>query len=183
MIEDLLVQIDVICQFCLCVIVIGVFGCVGLGVVDLLEQMGVLVMKWDMVEIVGGGLFLQILIYDLFINCILVWFGMLVFVGLDVLNVLCNLIVIGDVVCDLISDFNLVLVYDRVMDWVVLVVWVVEVLVLDVMVIDNLFLLLLLESVQDFVWQLLLVLMMLDGLEQELWQWVEVLFCQYVVVI
>lgn len=70
------------------VIVIGVKGCVGIGVKDLLVVMGSFVIEWDMEEIVYGGLFFEIFVYDIFVNLIFVCEGMLVFVFNEVLVVL-----------------------------------------------------------------------------------------------
>jgi len=150
-------------------IVIGALGRVGSGASDLLTQMGVTVTKWDMAETAGGGPFPQILMHDLFINCILAGPETPVFIRPDAVDPGRLLSVIGDVACDPTSDFNPVQVYDRVTDWQAPVIRVAEHPPLDVIAIDNLPSLLPLESSQDFAGQLLPVLRTLDPMDAGAW--------------
>jgi len=161
-------------------IVIGALGRVGTGASDLLTQMGVAVTKWDMAETAGGGPFPQILMHDLFINCILAGPETPVFLRPDAVDPGRLLSVIGDVACDPTSSFNPVQVYDRVTDWQAPVIRVAEHPPLDVMAIDNLPSLLPLESSQDFAGQLLPVLRTLDHPDEGAWGRAGALYDQHV---
>jgi saccharopine dehydrogenase (NAD+, L-lysine-forming) len=156
-------------------IVIGALGRVGSGASDLLTRMGVAVTKWDMAETAGGGPYPQILMHDLFINCILAQPGAPVFIDQDALSPARILSVIGDVACDPTSEFNPIKVYDRVTDWAQPALRVADP-PLDVMAIDNLPSLLPLESSVDFAGQILPVLATLDRIDQDAWGRAEALF-------
>lgn len=151
-----------------------------MGVIDLCNCVGIVVIKWDMVEIVYGGLFFEILQYDIFLNCILVSLKIFVFVQLDVIIEIWVLLVIGDIVCDLSSVFNLIKVYDWIIIWDDLVFCSCDDLLLDVIVIDNLLLMLLMESSEDYVSQFLLYLFILIDIGLGVWVCVKVVFDEYV---
>ena len=150
-------------------IVVGALGRVGSGASDLLAAMGVPVTKWDMAETASGGPFPEILMHDLFINCILAGPATPVLVPATASAPGRGLTVIGDVACDPGSDFNPIKVYDRVTDWQNPVRRVAETPVLDVMAIDNLPSLLPRESSLDFAAQLLPVLHRLDQIDSGPW--------------
>ncbi|MDS9466676.1 saccharopine dehydrogenase [Paracoccus sp. MBLB3053] len=150
-------------------IVIGALGRVGSGASDLLTRMGVKVTRWDMAETARGAPFPEILMHDLFINCILAQPETPVFVAPDAVDPGRSLTVIGDVACDPTSEFNPVKVYDHVTDWSHPVLRVAEHPPLDVMAIDNLPSLLPLESSVDFAAQLLPVLRDLDRIDDGAW--------------
>ncbi|RCW88307.1 saccharopine dehydrogenase [Paracoccus lutimaris] len=150
-------------------IIIGALGRVGSGASDLLTGLGVRITKWDMAETASGGPFPEILIHELFINCILAGPKTPVFLHAEAVAPGRALTVIGDVACDPSSDFNPIKVYDRVTDWAEPVLRVAEAPVLDVMAIDNLPSLLPRESSLDFAAQLLPVLRDLDRIDQGPW--------------
>ena len=150
-------------------IVVGALGRVGSGASDLLAAMGVQVTKWDMAETASGGPFPEILMHDLFINCILAGPGAPVLVPASATAPGRGLTVIGDVACDPSSDFNPIKVYDQVTDWQNPVRRVADAPALDVMAIDNLPSLLPRESSLDFAAQLLPVLHGLDQMDTGPW--------------
>lgn len=150
-------------------IVVGALGRVGRGASDLLSAMGVRVTKWDMAETASGGPFPQILLHELFINCILAGPDTPVLVPATATRPGRGLTVIGDVACDPGSDFNPIKVYDRVTDWQNPVRRVAEAPALDVMAIDNLPSLLPRESSLDFAAQLLPVLRGLERIDTGPW--------------
>lgn len=161
-------------------IVIGALGRVGTGASDLLRQMGVRVTGWDMAETAQGGPFPQILMHDVFINCILAQPSTPVFIAPQAVDPGRALSVIGDVACDPTSAFNPIKVYDRVTDWANPVVRVADAPPLDVMAIDNLPSLLPLESSQDFAAQLLPVLLALDQIDTQAWGRAEALYREHI---
>lgn len=150
-------------------IVIGAKGRVGSGAADLCAEMGVRVTKWDIDETASGGPFPEILLHELFLNCILARPGCPIFVPATATNPGRNLTVIGDIACDPTSEFNPVRVYDRTTDWDAPVRRVAENPPLDVMAIDNLPSMLPRESSLDYAAQLLPVLRMLDSIDGGPW--------------
>jgi saccharopine dehydrogenase (NAD+, L-lysine-forming) len=150
-------------------IIVGALGRVGRGASDLLATMGVRVTKWDMAETASGGPFPEILMHDLFINCILAGPDAPVLVPATATAPGRGLTVIGDVACDPGSDFNPIKVYDRVTDWQHPVRRVAKTPALDVMAIDNLPSILPRESSLDFAGQLLPVLHGLDQIVAGPW--------------
>ncbi len=150
-------------------IVIGALGRVGAGSADLCEAMGVQVTKWDMAETASGGPFPEILLHDLFLNCILARPGAPVFVLREALTAPRKLTVIGDVACDPDSDYNPVPVYDRATTWEKPAVRVAQNPVLDVTAIDNLPSMLPAESSDDYAAQLLPSLQTLTDIEGGVW--------------
>ena len=150
-------------------IVIGALGRVGSGASDLLTAMGVRVTKWDMAETESGGPFPEILMHDLFINCILAGPSTPVFVPPKAVAPGRALTVIGDVACDPSSDFNPIKVYDRVTDWDAPALRVADDPPLDVTAIDNLPSMLPVESSEDYAAQLLPSLATLGDLTSGVW--------------
>ena len=157
-------------------LIVGALGRVGSGAAALLTQMGVLVTKWDMAETAGGGPFPEILMHEIFINCILAGPATPVFIPPEAAAPGRALTVIGDVACDPESDFNPIRVYDRVTDWTRPVLRGAAQPPLDVMAIDNLPSLLPYESSLDYAEQLLPVLRDLDRIDQGAWARAKTLF-------
>lgn len=150
-------------------IVIGAKGRVGSGAADLCAEVGVRVTKWDMAETAHGGPFPEILLHEVFLNCILAQRGCPVFVPETAVNPGRALTAIGDIACDPTSAFNPVRVYDRTTTWDAPVLRVAEHPPLDVMAIDNLPSMLPRESSLDYAAQLLPVLRTLDAIETGAW--------------
>lgn len=150
-------------------IVIGARGRVGSGAADLCAEMGVRVTKWDMEETAHGGPFPEILLHEIFLNCILAQPGCPVFVPEAAVNPGRALRVIGDIACDPTSEFNPVRVYDRTTDWAAPALRVADNPPLDVMAIDNLPSMLPRESSLDYAAQLLPVLRELDTIDAGPW--------------
>ncbi|MTH78141.1 saccharopine dehydrogenase [Paracoccus aestuariivivens] len=180
MIDELRADLDSTGQSRPRAIVIGALGRVGSGASDLLTRLGVSVTKWDMAETAHGGPFPEILMHDLFINCILAQPGAPVFVAPEAVGPARLLSVIGDVACDPTSVFNPVKVYDRVTDWTHPTLRVAEHPPLDVMAIDNLPSLLPLESSIDFAAQILPVLKNLDRIDEDAWGRASRLYDQHI---
>lgn len=150
-------------------IVIGAKGRVGTGAADLCAEMGVRVTKWDMAETAHGGPFPEILLHEVFLNCILAQPGCPVFVPESAVNPGRALTVIGDIACDPTSEFSPIKVYDRTTDWAAPALRVAERPPLDVTAIDNLPSMLPRESSQDYAAQLLPVLRQLDAIDAGPW--------------
>ena len=161
-------------------IVIGAKGRVGTGAADLCAEMGVRVTKWDMAETAHGGPFPEILLHEVFLNCILAQPGCPVFVPESAVNPGRALTVIGDIACDPTSEFSPIKVYDRTTTWDAPVLRVADAPVLDVMAIDNLPSLLPAESSADFAAQLLPVLQALDRIDEGAWARARALFDRHV---
>lgn len=160
-------------------LIVGALGRVGSGALALLTQMGVPVTKWDMAETASGGPFPEILMHEIFINCILAGPGTPVFIPPEATAPGRALTVIGDVACDPESNFNPIRVYDRVTDWNRPVLRVATQPPLDVMAIDNLPSLLPYESSLDYAEQLLPVLRDLDRIDRGAWARAKTLFDQH----
>lgn len=150
-------------------IVIGAKGRVGSGAADLCAEMGVRVTKWDMAETAHGGPFPEILLHEIFLNCILAQPGCPVFVPESARNPGRSLTVIGDIACDPTSAFSPVKVYDRTTTWDEPALRVADRPPLDVTAIDNLPSMLPRESSQDYATQLLPVLQTLDEIGAGAW--------------
>jgi saccharopine dehydrogenase (NAD+, L-lysine-forming) len=150
-------------------IVIGALGRVGTGAADLCAQMGVAVTKWDMAETASGGPFPEVLLHEIFLNCILARPGCPVFVPASAKTDARKLTVIGDIACDPTSDFSPIKVYDRATDWDAPALRVHDAPPLDVTAIDNLPSLLPVESSQDYAAQLLPSLLTLPDLSAGVW--------------
>ena len=161
-------------------IVIGAKGRVGTGAADLCAEMGVRVTKWDMAETAHGGPFPEILLHEIFLNCILAQPGAPVFVPESARNPGRALTVIGDIACDPTSDFSPIKVYDRATDWDAPALRVHDAPPLDVTAIDNLPSLMPVESSQDYAAQLLPSLMTLQELDKGVWGRAKVEFDRHV---
>ena len=157
-------------------IVIGALGRVGTGAADLCENLGISVTKWDMAETANGGPFPEILVHDLFFNCILARPGTPVFVPSTALRGPRRLSAIGDIACDPDSDYNPIPIYHEATSWNAPVHRAADDPVLDVMAIDNLPSLLPLESSQDYAAQLLPSLRTLDDLTTGVWARAQTVF-------
>ncbi len=150
-------------------IVIGARGRVGTGASDLCAEVGVRVTGWDMAETASGGPFPEILLHDIFLNCILAQPGCPVFVPADAVGPARQLTVIGDIACDPTSDFSPIKVYDRTTTWAAPALRVAQHPPLDVTAIDNLPSMLPRESSEDYAAQLLPVLRDLDRVDEGAW--------------
>ncbi|HRO14986.1 MAG TPA: saccharopine dehydrogenase [Paracoccus sp. (in: a-proteobacteria)] len=150
-------------------IVIGAKGRVGRGATDLCTEMGVRVTRWDIEETAHGGPFPEILMHEIFLNCILAQPGTPVFVPADAVNPGRALTVIGDIACDPSSAFSPIKVYDRTTTWDHPALRVADHPPLDVTAIDNLPSMLPRESSEDYAAQLLPVLRDLDTIEAGAW--------------
>ncbi|MBC8038436.1 MAG: saccharopine dehydrogenase [Rhizobiales bacterium] len=150
-------------------IIIGALGRVGTGAADLCSALDVAVTKWDMAETASGGPFPEVLVHEIFLNCILARPGCPVFVPETAKTAPRKLTVIGDIACDPTSDFSPIKVYDRPTEWQAPALRVHEKPPLDVMAIDNLPSLLPVESSEDFAAQLLPSLLTLGNLKAGVW--------------
>ena len=150
-------------------IVIGAKGRVGTGAADLCAEMGVRVTKWDLAETASGGPFPEVLLHEIFLNCILAQPGCPVFVPESGKNPGRALTVIGDIACDPTSEFSPVKVYDRTTTWDEPALRVADQPPLDVTAIDNLPSMLPRESSVDYATQLLPVLQQLDHIDGGPW--------------
>lgn len=150
-------------------IVIGAKGRVGTGASDLCAEMGMRVTRWDVEDTRDGGPFPEILLHDVFLNCILAQPGCPVFVPADAVRPARQLTVIGDIACDPTSDFSPIKVYDRTTTWDQPALRVADTPPLDVMAIDNLPSMLPRESSQNYAEQLLPVLQTLGRIDEGAW--------------
>ena len=157
-------------------IIIGVLGRVGTGAADLCTAMSLAPTRWDMAETLQGGPFWEILLHDMFLNCIFARPGTPVFVPREALDAPRELTVIGDVACDPDSDYNPVPVYDAATDWAAPARRVHDAPPMDVMAIDNLPSLLPVESSQDFAGLLLPSLRGLANLDGGVWERARITF-------
>ncbi len=150
-------------------LIIGALGRVGTGAADLCAALDVAVTKWDIAETASGGPFPEVLLHEIFLNCIVARPGCPVFVPETAKTAPRKLTVIGDIACDPTSDFSPIKVYNRVTDWQAPALRVHEKPPLDVMAIDNLPSLLPVESSEDFAAQLLPSLLTLGSLKAGVW--------------
>ena len=88
------------------VLVIGAMGRIGRGAGDLSAALDVPVTRWNMTETAHGGPFPEVLVHDVFLNCILAGPGTPVLVPEDTPGTPRALRVIGDIACDPGSDFS-----------------------------------------------------------------------------
>ena len=150
-------------------LVIGALGRVGTGATDLCKAMRVPVTAWDKEETASGGPFPEVLMHDIFLNCIFAAPGTPVFVPASAGADPRSLRVIGDIACDPDSDFSPIKVYDRTTTWNTPALRVHAVPPLDVTAIDNLPSMLPRESSEDYAGQLLPSLLTLDDLDAGVW--------------
>ncbi len=151
------------------VIVIGAKGRVGTGARDFCAALDIVTTDWDLAETAHGGPFPEILMHDIFLNCILAAPGCPVFIPANSLTAQRRLSLIGDIACDPTSEFSPVKVYDQTTTWDDPATRVHDDPPLDVMAIDNLPSLLPVEASRDFAAQLLPTLLALNDLEGGAW--------------
>lgn len=150
-------------------LVIGAFGRVGSGVLELCGGCNVICTSWDTQNTRAGGPFKEVLEHDLFLNCVLASDDTPVFMPRCAVNEPRCLRVIGDISCDPDSTYNPVPLYSCATSWGAPVLRVCDDPVLDVMAIDNLPSLLPYESSLDFAEQLLPLLKGLDAQTDPVW--------------
>lgn len=153
------------------VIVIGALGRSGGGAVDLAEQLGLTVTKWDMAETSNGGPFPQILEHDIFVNCVLASSVCPRFVDPETVAAPGRRLgVIADVSCDPGSAYNPIPIYDKCTTFDQPVLRAIDSdPVLDVTAIDHLPSMLPMESSEDYSHQLLPALLALDKPDEGVW--------------
>ena len=161
------------------ILVVGALGRVGTGAIDFCESIGLTVTKWDIEETKHGGPFPEILMHEVFLNCILAKPGAPVFVNNTHLIEDRKLRVIGDISCDPDSSFNPIPIYSSATNWEHPVIRVSDSNELDVMAIDNLPSLLPYESSIDFSRQLIPLLLGLNSTAADVWDRAEKTFIKY----
>ncbi len=152
-------------------VVIGALGRSGSGAVDLGEQLGLEVSKWDMAETASGGPFPEIQQHSIFVNCILASPSCPRFVTADDIAIVDRkLTVISDVSCDPESVYNPIPIYNKSTkfdDPTIRVVGGDN--PLDVIAIDHLPSMLPKESSEDYSSQLTKALLELNEPEKGIW--------------
>ena len=161
------------------ILVVGALGRVGQGAIDFCQSLGLYVTKWDIEETKHGGPFPEILMHEVFLNCILAKPGAPVFVNNTHLIADRKLRVVGDISCDPDSSFNPIPIYSSATNWEHPVIRVSDSNELDVMAIDNLPSLLPYESSIDFSRQLIPLLLGLDSTAADVWDRAEKTFIKY----
>lgn len=137
-------------------IVLGAFGRCGTGACDLFDLLDVEVKRWDRKDTEGKSPILEILDYELFINCVLVSEKTPLFLSVNDLQNKRALRLIGDVSCDPTSPYNPLPFYDDITTCEKPIYWVPNLQQsLGVTAIDHLPSLLPRESSEDFSAQLL----------------------------
>jgi len=160
------------------VMVMGARGRSGRGAIELVRDLEVNVIAWDIEQTAGGGPFEQILAADIFINCVFIAQPIPPFLTADMLLTPGRtLSVICDVSCDPYGSYNPLPIYDQVTSFADPV----NRLVagdnpLDLISIDHLPSLLPHESTQDFVAQLQPALLALDDPSVGVWSRAEEIF-------
>ena len=159
-------------------LVIGALGRCGKGAIELLESVGVDVVKWDLEETKPGGPFQQIANCDVFLNCVFIEKQIPPFVNMDLLqNENRTLSVICDVSCDPYGTYNPVPIYDRCTTFDDPTITILsESNPLHLIAIDHLPSLLPRESSEDFCEQLMPHLLQLGDLNQGVWKRANELF-------
>ena len=152
------------------ILVIGALGRVGSGASALCKALNLEVTKWDLAETAKDATFPEILQHEIFLNCILASPETPVLFKKSALDEPRTLRVIGDISCDLDSDYNPIPVNKSATSWSQPARRVHAEPPLYVMAIDNLPSLLPVESSQDFSRQLLPLLKQLASKESDLWQ-------------
>ena len=161
------------------ILVVGALGRVGQGAIDFCQSLGLDVTKWDIEETKHGGPFPEILMHEVFLNCILAKPGAPVFVNNTHLIEDRKLRVIGDISCDPDSSFNPIPIYSSATNWEHPVIRVSDSNKLDVMAIDNLPSLLPYESSIDFSRQLIPLLLGSNSTAADVWDRAEKTFIKY----
>ncbi|WP_323035235.1 saccharopine dehydrogenase [Pararhodobacter sp.] len=160
-------------------LIIGALGRVGSGARDFCKAVGLATTNWDMAETASGGPFPEVLLHQIFLNCILANPGCPVFVPATAGAMPRALRVIGDIACDPGSAYNPVPVYRATTRWAQPVTRVHSDPPLDVMAIDNLPSLLPAEASVDFAAQLLPHLKTLDQIDTGVWGRARAVFARH----
>lgn len=160
------------------VLIIGANGRCGNGGVDLFSSLGLSVVKWDKEETVRGGPFVEILSFDILLNC--------VFVNAEISPFLTNelihsnsrsLSLICDVSCDPYSGYNPLPIYNHCTSFSAPVTHLIEgANALDLIAIDNLPSFLPMESSLAFSANLLPYLLEMHGEHSTVWLRAEKVF-------
>ncbi len=152
-------------------VVIGALGRCGSGAVDLGEQVGVDVSKWDMAETASGGPFPELQQHSMFVNCILANKSCPRFVTADDIKVADRkLSVITDVSCDPESEYNPIPIYNSHTKFDSPTLSIIGGdNPLDVIAIDHLPSMLPKEASEDYSSQLTKALLELDEPEKDIW--------------
>ncbi len=95
------------------VIIIGAHGRVGNGAKELCSSLAIETTYWDLKETAGGGPFLEILDYDVFVNCVLATPSSKPLIDESSVKLPRKLKVISDVSCDPGSPYNTIPLYDQ----------------------------------------------------------------------
>jgi saccharopine dehydrogenase (NAD+, L-lysine-forming) len=133
------------------ILVIGALGRCGRGAVSLCEQVGLYPSKWDINETQGGGPFLEILEYDILVNCIYLAQPISPFITSQLLDLpnrkLTNVV---DVSCDFTNPNNPIPIYFQGTTFSQPTIRIAQDPVLDVISIDHLPSLVPFESSKEF---------------------------------
>ncbi len=152
------------------VMVMGALGRVGSGALAMLNEMEIKCTQWDLKETSNGGPFPEILLHDIFINCVLTCSETPVFLNKEILEKERNLSVVSDVSCDPGSPYNPIPLYSSSHSFENPSIRVsLEPAPLDITAIDNLPSMLPKESSEDFSRQILPYLLEYDGKHRNVW--------------
>lgn len=153
------------------IVVIGALGRSGSGAVDLGQELGLEVSKWDMAETASGGPFPELQQHTIFVNCILASPSCPRFVTADDIKVEDRkLSVISDVSCDPESVYNPIPIYNKCTTFSNPVIRIIEgTRPLDVIAIDHLPSMLPREASEDYSSQLIKALLELDEPAKDIW--------------
>ncbi len=144
----------------------------GKGAVQLCDEAGVDVTRWDLEETRKGGPFAEVLAFDLLLNCVFVQKMIPPFVTRDLLSSAeRQLSLICDVSCDPYGEYNPLPIYDACTTFDAPIARRIDgPNPLDLIAIDHLPSLLPVESSQDFCSQLTPYLLQLPHDDQGVWQ-------------
>lgn len=153
------------------VLVIGALGRSGSGAVNMAQELGLEVIRWDLEQTKVGGPFPQLLDVDILVNCVFVQQALPPFITKDMLNgTNRRLSMVVDVSCDPYSSFNPLPIYDRCTDFKSPTLSLIAGdNPLDLIAIDHLPSLLPKESSEDYSAQLLEHLRTLDDKSRRIW--------------
>lgn len=155
-------------------LVIGAKGRSGKGAVELLHNLGIDVIEWDVDETRDGGPFEQLLAVNIVINCVFIQQPLPPFLTADMLQQQRQLSVLCDVSCDPYGDYNPLPIYQQTTSFDQPVARLVDgprpLRPLDLIAIDHLPSLLPVESSEDFVLQLRPHLLRMGHLDTGVWQ-------------
>ncbi len=152
--------------------IVGALGRVGSGAGNLLTDLDLPFVPWDLEETAAGGPFPDLLQRELLVNCVLVQSALPPFLVKDMLAPGTHpLSVIADVSCDPYSDFNPLPLYDHATTLAQpLIALGSRSAPLDLIAVDNLPALLPREASEDFCRQLLPALLQLGNDPNSYWQ-------------